>query len=103
VLRRLGNTPPYFGGSVDFAKRDPVQLVRSKSCSFALWIDIGNEDPWATNALQFDAELSQLGVHHEWHLWSGGHSDAYWKAHLADYLGFYARAFARKPARTTLS
>ncbi|TMC69795.1 MAG: hypothetical protein E6J13_10530 [Chloroflexi bacterium] len=103
VLRRFGSAPAFFGGPADFASRDPMQLVRSKACPFALWIDIGSDDPWAATAVQFDRELTDLGVRHEWHLWSGGHSASYWTAHLGDYLRFYARSFSAKPVRSAIS
>jgi S-formylglutathione hydrolase FrmB len=103
VLRRFGSAPAYFGGLADFATRDPMQLVNTKGCPFALWIDIGKDDPWATLATQFDGELTDLGIRHEWHVWSGGHTDVYWKAHVDDYLVFYARTFSRRAPRATIS
>jgi S-formylglutathione hydrolase FrmB len=92
VLRRFGNAPSYFGTAADFAARDPMQIVKQKGpggCSFVLWIDIGAGDPWASVATQFDGELTDLGIKHQWHLWAGDHSAAYWTAHLEDYLRFY--------------
>ena len=102
VLRRFGSAPAYFGGLKDFATRDPMQLVNTKGCPFALWIDIGSDDPWATLATQFDGELTGLGIRHEWHLWSGGHSDVYWTAHLDDYLAFYSGSFSRRAPRSAI-
>jgi S-formylglutathione hydrolase FrmB len=104
VLRRFGSAPSYFGTAADFAKRDPVQIVKSvgvAGCSFALWIDIGRADPWAANAEQFDAELSDLGIKHQWHVWAGDHSDAYWSAHLDDYLRFYDESLSSFVPKST--
>ena len=103
VLRRFSNAPSYFGTAADFAKRDPVQIVKSvgaAGCSFSLWIDIGQTDPWATNAEQFDSELSDLGIKHQWHLWAGDHSAAYWSAHLEDYLRFYDASLSNRIPRS---
>jgi S-formylglutathione hydrolase FrmB len=102
VLRRFGSAPSYFGAAADFAKRDPVQLVAAKGktgCSFSLWIDIGDKDPWVSNAEQFNGELNDLGVAHQWHLWSGDHSGSYWSAHVVDYLRFYDAALAGRAPR----
>jgi S-formylglutathione hydrolase FrmB len=104
VLRRFNNAPAYFGTAADFAKRDPVQIVKSvgaAGCSFSLWIDIGEADPWVANAEQFNAQLADLGVKHQWHLWAGDHSDAYWSAHLDDYLRFYDASLSSRVPRST--
>jgi enterochelin esterase-like enzyme len=106
VLRRFGSAPAYFGNATDFAARDPMAIVRARGkqgCSFALWIDIGDADPWTTLARQFDGELTDLGIAHQWHVWKGDHSDAYWSAHLEDYLRFYDASLENRMPRTTLS
>ena len=105
VLRRYDTAPPYFGSQTDWSKRDPMQLVYSKAetmRSVDLWIDIGAADPWAKLAEQFNGELNTLKIAHEWHEWSGDHSAAYWRAHLAEYLRFYDASLAsHEAARTT--
>ncbi len=55
-----------------------------------LWLDIGDRDPYLKSAAGFEARLTELGVTHEWHLWSGGHDAGYWGAHLEEYLRWYA-------------
>jgi len=105
VLRRYGSAPAYFGNATDFAKRDPVQLVKARGpggCSFALWIDIGENDPWTTEAKQFDGELTDLGIAHQWHLWNGDHSGAYWSAHLEEYLRFYDESLSSRIPRSSI-
>lgn len=103
VLRRFGSAPSYFGTAADFAARDPVQIVKTRGCSFALWIDIGEDDPWAVTATQFGSELTDLGIKHQWHLWAGDHSAAYWTAHLEDYLRFYDASLSSRVPRSSLS
>ncbi len=98
VLRRYDTAPAYFGLPSDYAKRDPMQLAVAKSellRSIDLWIDIGDKDPWADLAKQFDGELADLKVTHVWHEWSGDHSAAYWSAHVGDYLRFYGDSLAK--------
>lgn len=105
VLRPFDQAPPFFGGPADFAQRDPMTIIASRpdlARSLALWIDIGDRDPWAPRAAQFDTELAGLGVAHEWHEWPGDHSAAYWRAHVADYLRFYDRAFRSAGARAAV-
>ena len=106
VLRRFASAPSYFGTAADFAARDPMQLVKKTGpggCSFAIWIDIGDGDPWASTARQFDGELTDLGINHQWHLWAGDHSAAYWSAHLEDYLRFYDASLSSRVPRSSLS
>ena len=99
VLRRYEQAPAYFGLQADYAKRDPMQLAVAKTDllrSVDLWVDIGDKDPWASLAKQFDGELNGLKVTHIWHEWSGDHSATYWSAHLGDYLHFYGNALAKR-------
>jgi enterochelin esterase-like enzyme len=97
VLRRYDTAPTYFGSQTDWSKRDPMQLVETKTAlvkSLRLWVDIGSDDPWAKLAEQFNGELNTLGVAHQWHEWSGDHSASYWCRHLADYLRYYDAALS---------
>jgi S-formylglutathione hydrolase FrmB len=102
VLRRFGSAPAYFGSPSEFAQRDPMVLVRTKTAlarSLTLWIDIGSDDVWEPLAMQFHTELDGLGIAHQWHLWPGDHSATYWTAHLDDYLGFYDAALSATAGR----
>ena len=99
VLRRYDTAPAFFGLPADYAKRDPMQLAVVKTellRSVDLWIDIGDQDPWARLAKQFDGELADLKVTHVWHEWAGDHSGTYWSAHVGDYLRFYGDALAKR-------
>src|SRR5919204_4816368 len=92
VLRRYDTAPAYFGSQSDWSKRDPMQMVYANASTvkrLQLWIDIGDQDPWAKLAEQFNGELNTLGIAHQWHEWSGDHSASYWCKHLADYLRYY--------------
>ena len=95
VLRRFGSAPKYFGGPNEYAKRDPMTMVRAKpdlARSLSLWIDIGDQDPWTPLAKQFNTELDELKIAHQWRLAQGDHSSAYWQASLGDYLRYYDTA-----------
>lgn len=93
-----GETAPgAFDGADDFARNDVVGRVRSEPHPFAgmrVWNDYGDSDPFRpydeglVHALRVDgADLSA-------HSWPGGHDNAYWNAHWAAYLRFYATSLA---------
>ena len=104
VLRRYDQAFPFFGTAADYAKRDPVSIVSrdpAAAARLALWVDIGDKDPWLARTGQFEAELSAFAVEHEWHEWAGDHSGTYWTAHVPDYLRFYDRALRGVEPRGT--
>lgn len=55
-----------------------------------IYLDIGDNDFLRTNTIRLHEEMAARGVAHEWHLNEGEHNDAYWSAHVADYLRWYA-------------
>jgi enterochelin esterase-like enzyme len=63
-----------------------------------LWIDAGDRDGDLGTTRRFEALLSDRGIPHEWHLFSGDHTDQYWQAHVLEYLRWYVEGFA--PAET---
>ncbi len=54
-----------------------------------VYVDSGHSDVSRPNAEWLEAQLTAYGVPHEWHLFVGYHENAYWQAHLADYLRWY--------------
>ncbi|MBI9052019.1 MAG: hypothetical protein JEZ00_21575 [Anaerolineaceae bacterium] len=67
----------------DMPKEDPL----------ALYIDIGAYDSYVEAAQIFENYLVKYHVQHEFHLNDGMHEDAYWQAHLLEYLRWYAAQF----------
>lgn len=55
-----------------------------------LYIDIGEYDPLRPGAEEFQRRLESFHIPHEWRLNPGGHDDAYWMAHVEEYLRWYA-------------
>ncbi len=45
----------------------------------------------ARSTAWFEELLTKQGIPHEWHLFPGYHEEAYWEAHLEEYLRWYAR------------
>lgn len=95
ALRRRDQAPAYFGDQTYFNAHDPVYLFQTRpdvARSLTLWLDVGNNDSWTPADEAFDRQLSDEGIAHAWHEFSGAHEDAYWSAHTSDYLRFYGRA-----------
>ncbi len=57
-----------------------------------IYLDIGEKDRQSImqSALWFEGLLNDAGIPHEWHLYPGYHEEAYWEAHVEDYLRWYA-------------
>ena len=55
-----------------------------------IFMDIGDADQELLMAQQVEAQLNQLDVSHEWHLYNGAHTEEYWSAHVEEYMRWYA-------------
>jgi enterochelin esterase-like enzyme len=91
--RRLG--PPWIfglGDPVAFAQRDPIHLtgLLGPNTGLRLFLDCGQDDDLADLSEQLHSALTQAGVTHTYVSRPGKHNDDYWRANLAQYLGFYA-------------
>lgn len=58
-----------------------------------IYIDIGDRDrpEIMRSALWLEAVLNEKGYSHEWYLFTGYHSEEYWREHLDEYLRWYAK------------
>ena len=99
LWRRAGETPRgAFDNARDFRRHDPIAYARRNARAYAretLWLDVGRDDPFRAANAQLVRELEKRDRDVTWHAWPGGHGDAYFRAHVADYLRFYARELAR--------
>jgi enterochelin esterase-like enzyme len=59
-----------------------------------IFMDMGESDQELGFNSQFELMLLRLGIPHEWHLYPGAHDEAYWKAHVEEYLRWYASVWA---------
>ena len=87
--------PPWIFGLGDkdaFAKRDPITMARSLEASAGLkiYIDCGTDDDNSEPASELHWALVETGVPHTYVSQPGHGSTDYWRAHLAEYIGFYA-------------
>jgi enterochelin esterase-like enzyme len=60
-----------------------------------IYLDIGEKDRPSimASARWFEHLLSEKDIPHEWHLFPGYHEEAYWQAHVEDYLRWYAQGW----------
>ncbi|MBK8985644.1 MAG: hypothetical protein IPM39_06120 [Chloroflexi bacterium] len=54
-----------------------------------IYLDIGDNDWVRANTLQLHADMAAAGIAHDWFLNEGVHEEAYWSAHLDEYLAWY--------------
>lgn len=57
-----------------------------------MYMDIGDHDRFEIkqSAEEFEAELTARGIQHEYYVYTGYHDEAYWGAHVEEYIRFYA-------------
>jgi len=86
-----GHSPPVFQEDAprvrSWLEEIPAELMP------LFWLDIGERDQRAIldSAIWFEDLLSQYDIPHEWHLFTGDHSEAYWSSHMEMYLRWYAQ------------
>ena len=57
--------------------------------ALAIYFDVGRADPWfVDDAEELDQALTARGIPHEFHEFAGGHTWAYWSAHVTNALRF---------------
>ena len=61
-----------------------------------LFMDIGDNDQELEMARQVESIFNDAGLPHEWHLYSGAHTEAYWSGHVEEYLRWYAEQWEEK-------
>ena len=61
-----------------------------------IFIDTGESDSELGFNSLFEDMLTQFGIPHEWHLYPGAHDEAYWQAHVEEYLRWYAEVWAEQ-------
>jgi enterochelin esterase-like enzyme len=58
-----------------------------------IFMDIGDNDQELEMAQVVEAEFNEAGLTHEWHLYSGAHTEDYWSAHVEEYMQWYAEGW----------
>ena len=58
-----------------------------------VFMDIGDNDPEYELAQYVETQFNEFGLSHEWHLYSGAHTEDYWRAHVEEYLRWYVEGW----------
>ena len=59
-----------------------------------VFMDIGDNDQELEMAQRVETQFNDFGLTHEWHLYSGAHTEEYWSAHVEEYIRWYAQAWS---------
>ena len=62
-----------------------------------LWFDIGDQDRELGSGSLLEEILTRNNYIHQFHLFSGDHTENYWSAHVDDYLYWYTEAWQEEP------
>jgi len=62
-----------------------------------IYMDIADADrpEIVQSATWLEELLTRYDVPHDWHIFAGEHEEAYWKAHVEDYLRWYSQEWGR--------
>lgn len=70
---------------------DPLFLAGDPQIrGLRIYLDAGQDDWVLPGVKDLHTALDAAGVQHDYHVFPGEHSDAYWSEHVAEYLAFYA-------------
>jgi S-formylglutathione hydrolase FrmB len=93
-----------FGNPVDlhhWNQNSPFVLAKQnraliRSTGLSIYFNCGREDEFGfyKGAAELDRQLQAEGIRHEFHLYPGNHSAAYFLTHLDETLTFHSRVFA---------
>jgi S-formylglutathione hydrolase FrmB len=99
LWRKASETPAgAFDNAADFKRHDVYGQVRNNPRSYVreqIWLDAGSKDPFRPINEEIVRMLKRRGRVVTWHGWPGEHGGAYFRAHVRDYLRWYARQFER--------
>jgi enterochelin esterase-like enzyme len=90
------HSPAFFKDNAPYLERY-IQSISSEERP-KLWLDIGDADMELTRGILFEEILTRNNYIHEFHRFSGDHTETYWGAHVEQYLRWYAQGWAEKPA-----
>lgn len=102
AMTNLAQLQPFLGQSVSDMRVDEVEadvvhwIVRHRYRLPPIRFDCGTEDELLNVNRVFHEELGRLGIDHLYEEFPGGHTWAYWGAHIADSLCFFARQLTRR-------
>jgi enterochelin esterase-like enzyme len=87
---RFETDPPRYNPLATYALAD---LSRMR-----IWLDRGEKDFLRVGQDQLSRLLTGAGIDHIYRVYPGGHNDAYWNAHLGEYLDWHVAGWPRERA-----
>ncbi len=63
----------------------------------SIFMDIGDNDQELITTGRVEAQFTEYELSHEWHLYSGAHTEEYWSAHVEEYIRWYAEQWNGVP------
>ena len=100
---QLGMTRPDLFGSLGlhspaiFAENRPMLERWVRGMPPELWprlyLDVGDNDRERLFNTSVEEVFTKYGLPHEWHLNTGAHDEAYWSAHVDEYIQWYAEGW----------
>jgi enterochelin esterase-like enzyme len=96
----LGGHSAFFDTSNAPPANNPLELALNQSflsdADLRMYLDNGASDYVSANLELFSSRLSARGIPHIYIINPvGDHDDAYWEAHVSEYLTFYSRDWTR--------
>ncbi len=93
-----------FGNPIDvrhWSSNDPLALAQKNHAALqriSIYFNCGRNDNYGfeKGVAVLDAQLSKEGIKHEYHLYPGDHSFAYFMTHFPEVMEFHSRAFGVK-------
>lgn len=85
-----------FGTDRPFVE-DWLLAIPSKSWP-NIFMDVGESDQERGYDSLIEDLITQTGIPHEWHLYPGAHDEAYWGAHVEEYLRWYTSIWTAQVA-----
>ncbi len=81
------HSPVVFAEDGPFIQRI-IEAVPAESFP-RLWVDIGDQDAELAITRNFQSLLVKRNVAHEFHFYSGNHTETYWSKHVEEYIRWY--------------
>jgi enterochelin esterase-like enzyme len=85
------HSPAIFKDNAPFVERI-IQSIPQETRP-KLWLDIGDSDMELARALVLEDILTRNTYLHEFHLFTGDHTEIYWSAHVEKYLRWYTESW----------
>ncbi len=86
-----GHSAPVFWSDTPYLE-DWIEAIPRDSLP-RLYLDIGDKDYLRDSNDWLEGLLVKHNIPHEWHLYGGYHEEAYWQAHVEEYLRWYGRGW----------